>query len=97
MSVSRSALDSLAARVASAESPPSVEVQRYCTWPDAQRYAGLRLNEYAESARRFVWSELADWYGLSPDHKLVFSGMIARLALELAGDTVTCKRTQQTA
>ena len=24
--------------------------------------AGLRLNEYAESARRFVWNELADWY-----------------------------------
>ena len=24
--------------------------------------AGLRLNEYAETARRFVWNELADWY-----------------------------------
>ena len=31
-------------------------------WLDAERYAGLRLNEYAESARRFVWNELADWY-----------------------------------
>jgi valyl-tRNA synthetase len=24
--------------------------------------SGLRLNEYAETARRFVWNELADWY-----------------------------------
>jgi valyl-tRNA synthetase len=31
-------------------------------WRDDERYAGLRLNEYAESARRFVWNELADWY-----------------------------------
>jgi valyl-tRNA synthetase len=31
-------------------------------WLPEQRYAGLRLNEYAETARRFVWNELADWY-----------------------------------
>jgi valyl-tRNA synthetase len=31
-------------------------------WRPDERYAGLRLNEYAETARRFVWSELADWY-----------------------------------
>ena len=31
-------------------------------WRDAERSAGLRLNEYAETARRFVWNELADWY-----------------------------------
>jgi len=31
-------------------------------WRDDERYAGLRLNEFAESARRFVWNELADWY-----------------------------------
>ncbi|HVX39681.1 MAG TPA: valine--tRNA ligase [Gemmatimonadaceae bacterium] len=31
-------------------------------WNDAERTAGLRLNEYAEAARRFVWNELADWY-----------------------------------
>ncbi|MFL5612203.1 MAG: valine--tRNA ligase [Gemmatimonadaceae bacterium] len=31
-------------------------------WRSDERYAGLRLNEYAESARRFVWNELADWY-----------------------------------
>ena len=31
-------------------------------WTDAERGKGLRLSEYAESARRFVWNELADWY-----------------------------------
>jgi valyl-tRNA synthetase len=31
-------------------------------WTEAERYRGLRLSEYAESARRFVWNELADWY-----------------------------------
>lgn len=31
-------------------------------WRDEERYAGLRLNEYAEAARNFVWNELADWY-----------------------------------
>ena len=31
-------------------------------WRSEERFAGLRLNEYAETARRFVWSELADWY-----------------------------------
>ncbi len=31
-------------------------------WGDADRRAGLRLSEYAECARRFVWNELADWY-----------------------------------
>ena len=31
-------------------------------WTDAERGRGLRLSEYAEAARRFVWNELADWY-----------------------------------
>jgi valyl-tRNA synthetase len=31
-------------------------------WRDDERFAGLRLNEHAEAARRFVWNELADWY-----------------------------------
>jgi valyl-tRNA synthetase len=31
-------------------------------WREHERTAGLRLNEYAEAARRFVWNELADWY-----------------------------------
>jgi valyl-tRNA synthetase len=32
------------------------------TWRSEELTAGLRLNEYAETARRFVWNELADWY-----------------------------------
>src|SRR6266513_1024309 len=31
-------------------------------WKPEERYAGLRLSEYAEAARRFVWNDLADWY-----------------------------------
>jgi len=31
-------------------------------WTMAERTMGLRLNDYAETARRFVWNELADWY-----------------------------------
>jgi valyl-tRNA synthetase len=31
-------------------------------WSDNERQAGLRLNEYAESARAFIWNDLADWY-----------------------------------
>ncbi|HEY2849411.1 MAG TPA: valine--tRNA ligase [Gemmatimonadaceae bacterium] len=31
-------------------------------WHPAERQAGLRLDEYTEVARRFVWNELADWY-----------------------------------
>jgi valyl-tRNA synthetase len=31
-------------------------------WLDEELGSGLRLNEYAETARRFVWNELADWY-----------------------------------
>ncbi len=31
-------------------------------WPEADRQLGLRLDAYAESARKFVWNELADWY-----------------------------------
>ena len=38
-------------------SPPDGRV-----WRDEERSAGMRLNEFAETARRFVWNELADWY-----------------------------------
>jgi valyl-tRNA synthetase len=31
-------------------------------WRPEERYAGLRLSEYAEAARRFVWGDVADWY-----------------------------------
>jgi len=31
-------------------------------WLPEQRQAGMRLDAYAEAARRFIWNELADWY-----------------------------------
>ncbi len=31
-------------------------------WSQGELHAGMRLNEYSETARRFVWNELADWY-----------------------------------
>jgi valyl-tRNA synthetase len=31
-------------------------------WTESERRKGLRLDEYAEAARAFVWSDLADWY-----------------------------------
>ena len=31
-------------------------------WPEEARQVGLRLDAYAEGARRFLWNELADWY-----------------------------------
>jgi valyl-tRNA synthetase len=31
-------------------------------WRAEERFTGLRLSEYAEAARRFVWNDIADWY-----------------------------------
>jgi valyl-tRNA synthetase len=31
-------------------------------WDESERHVGLRLMEYTEAARRFVWDELAAWY-----------------------------------
>ncbi len=58
-------------------------------WTDAERYAGLRLNEYAEAARRFVWNELADWYLESVKARLEVPGAdreVARAVLVHAFD-----------
>ncbi len=60
-------------------------------WPEAERSAGLRLNEYAEAARRFVWSELADWYLESTKTRLAAGGdaddrAVARAVLAHAFD-----------
>jgi valyl-tRNA synthetase len=43
-------------------------------WSEQERGRGLRLSEYAESARRFVWSELADWYLESVKPRLATAG-----------------------
>jgi valyl-tRNA synthetase len=43
-------------------------------WREQERNAGLRLSEYAETARRFVWNELADWYLESVKSRLEAEG-----------------------
>ena len=58
-------------------------------WQESERYAGLRLNEYAETARRFVWNELADWYLESVKARLEVPGRdrdVARAVLVHAFD-----------
>jgi valyl-tRNA synthetase len=58
-------------------------------WSEAERPRGLRLNDYAESARRFVWNELADWYLESVKGRLAEPGddrEVARAVLAHAFD-----------
>ncbi|HEX6942950.1 MAG TPA: valine--tRNA ligase [Gemmatimonadaceae bacterium] len=60
-------------------------------WSDAERYAGLRLNEYTEAARGFAWGELADWYLESVKARLATAGNdreVARAVLVYAFDQV---------
>ncbi|HEX5580582.1 MAG TPA: class I tRNA ligase family protein, partial [Gemmatimonadaceae bacterium] len=49
-------------------------------WTESERTAGLRLNEYAEAARRFVWNELADWYLESIKGRLAEEGEAREVA-----------------
>ena len=59
------------------------------SWTDAERGRGLRLSEYAEAARRFVWNELADWYLESVKPRLMQEGddrEVARAVLAHAFD-----------
>ena len=53
-------------------------------WKNEERQLGLRLSEYAESARRFVWNEMADWYVESVKGRLqsqTLDGEVARAVL----------------
>jgi valyl-tRNA synthetase len=59
-------------------------------WTAAELRAGLRLSEYTESARRFVWNELADWYLESTKGRLAQGGSdeeVARAVLAHAFDS----------
>jgi valyl-tRNA synthetase len=59
-------------------------------WAELERGRGLRLSEYAEAARRFVWNELADWYLESIKPRLAAEGTadreVARAVLAHAFD-----------
>ncbi len=50
------------------------------TWRDDERASGLRLNEFAETARRFVWNELADWYVEANKTRLLTPGADQQVA-----------------
>jgi valyl-tRNA synthetase len=53
-------------------------------WLEDERGLGLRLNDFAETARRFVWNELADWYLEAIKTRLVTPGddqQVARAVL----------------
>ncbi len=57
-------LGQLAAAIAASDAaigPPRPPAPKH-VWSSTERNAGLRLNEYAEAARAFVWNDLADWY-----------------------------------
>ena len=59
-------------------------------WNEGELRAGLRLSEYTESARRFVWNELADWYLESTKGRLASDGddrEVARAVLAHAFDS----------
>jgi valyl-tRNA synthetase len=49
-------------------------------WTKEERSSGMRLNDLAETARRFVWSELADWYLEAIKGRLAASGDDAQVA-----------------
>ena len=49
-------------------------------WTDAERTSGMRLNDLAETARRFVWNELADWYVEAIKGRLADGGVDAEVA-----------------
>jgi len=59
-------------------------------WTAAERTQGMRLDAYADTARRFVWNEIADWYLESVKPRLAAGGEdadVARAVLVHAFDT----------
>jgi valyl-tRNA synthetase len=49
-------------------------------WLPEERLQGMRLNDLAETARRFVWNELADWYLEAIKSRLAAGGEDAEIA-----------------
>jgi valyl-tRNA synthetase len=49
-------------------------------WMPDERLSGMRLNDLAETARRFVWNELADWYLEAIKARLAAGGEDAEIA-----------------
>jgi len=49
-------------------------------WREVERSQGLRLSEYVEIARRFIWNEFADWYVEGAKARLSAGGQDADVA-----------------
>ncbi|HEX7939869.1 MAG TPA: class I tRNA ligase family protein, partial [Gemmatimonadaceae bacterium] len=49
-------------------------------WTPEERQSGMRLNDLAETGRRFVWNELADWYLEAIKGRLAAGGEDAEVA-----------------
>ncbi|HEX9607425.1 MAG TPA: valine--tRNA ligase [Gemmatimonadaceae bacterium] len=49
-------------------------------WRPEERHSGLRLSEYAEAARRFVWNDVADWYLETTKGRIGASGSDSEVA-----------------
>jgi valyl-tRNA synthetase len=82
-------LERLDAAVAAANSALGPARPTGDQWTTAQRTQGMRLDEYAETARRFVWNELADWYLEAVKGRLATPGAdrdVARAVLTHAFD-----------
>lgn len=67
-------LDRLDTAIADCDAALGPARPQHDRWTDAERLKGLRLAEYSESARRFVWNELADWYLESVKPRLAADG-----------------------
>jgi len=61
-SVDRWILDRLASGISDCDAALGPARPTGATWTEQERTAGMRLDAYAEAARRFVWNDLADWY-----------------------------------
>jgi len=70
-------LDSAIAECDAALGPARPDGDR---WKESQLRQGMRLNEYAEAARSFVWNELADWYVESTKARMQAGGADAEVA-----------------
>ncbi|MEO8192221.1 MAG: valine--tRNA ligase [Gemmatimonadales bacterium] len=82
-------LGALNAAIAECDAALGPARPRNGVWNQSELRAGLRLSEYTESARRFVWNELADWYLESTKGRLAAGGPdseVARAVLAHAFD-----------